>query len=66
MLKGTRAGLKDPYSIMLSASAAQSIFGNEDPINKVIKLDRTLDVKVTGVYEDLPDNTFRELKIMIP
>ncbi len=67
MLKGTRAGLKDPYSIMLSASAAQSIFGNEDPINKVIKLDRTLDVKVTGVYEDLPDNTsFRELKIMMP
>ena len=67
MLKGTRAGLKDPYSIMLSASVARSIFGNEDPINKVIKLDRTQDVKVTGVYADLPDNTtFRELKIMMP
>ncbi|HLG40714.1 MAG TPA: FtsX-like permease family protein, partial [Chitinophagaceae bacterium] len=62
-----RAGLKDPYSIMLSASAAQSIFGTEDPMNKIIKLDRSLDVKVTGVYEDLPDNTsFRELKIMMP
>ena len=67
MLKGTRAGLKDPYSIMLSASAAESIFGKEDPINKTIKLDRTYDVKVTGVYEDLPDNTsFREIKIMMP
>ena len=67
MLKGTRAGLKDPYSIMLSASAAESIFGKEDPINKTIKLDRTFDVKVTGVYEDLPDNTsFREIKIMMP
>jgi ABC-type antimicrobial peptide transport system permease subunit len=67
MLKGTRAGLKDPYSIMLSASAAESIFGKEDPINKVIKLDRISDVKVTGVYEDLPGNTsFRELKIMMP
>lgn len=67
MLKGTRAGLKDPYSIMLSASAAQSIFGAADPMNKVIKLDRTLDVKVTGVYEDLPGNTsFRELKIIMP
>ncbi|MFZ1370233.1 MAG: ABC transporter permease [Ferruginibacter sp.] len=67
MLKGTRAGLKDPYSIMLSESAAQSVFGKEDPINKVIKFDRTLDVKVTGVYEDLPDNTsFREIKIMMP
>jgi len=67
MLKGTRAGLKDPYSIMLSASAAESVFGKEDPINKVIKFDRTFDVKVTGVYEDLPDNTsFREIKIMMP
>src|SRR5687767_9525807 len=67
MLKGTRAGLKDPYSIMLSASTAESIFGKDDPINKIIKLDRNFDVKVTGVYEDLPDNTsFRDIKIMMP
>lgn len=67
MLKGTRAGLKDPYSIMLSASAAEAIFGKEDPMDKTIKFDRTYDVKVTGVYEDLPDNTsFRDIKIMMP
>ncbi len=67
MLKGTRAGLKDPYSIMLSASTAESIFGKDDPINKTLKLDRQYDVKVTGVYEDLPDNTtFREIKIIMP
>ncbi|HEV8284623.1 MAG TPA: ABC transporter permease [Chitinophagaceae bacterium] len=67
MLKGTRSGLKDPYSIMLSASAAESFFGNEDPINKTIKLDRSFDVKVTGVYKDLPDNTsFKGIKIMMP
>jgi len=67
MLKGTRAGLKDPYSIMLSASAAESIFGKDDPIDKTIKFDRSFDVKVTGVYKDLPDNTsFREIKIMMP
>jgi len=67
MLKGTRAGLKDPYSIMLSASASRAIFGDEDPLNKMIKLDRTDNVKVTGVYEDLPDNTtFRGLEVMMP
>lgn len=67
MLKGSIAGLTDPYSILLSASVAQSIFGDEDPINKTVKLDRTHDVKVTGVYEDLPDNTsFRTVKIMMP
>lgn len=67
MLHGTRAGLKDPYSILLSASVAEALFGKEDPINKTLKFDRTLDVKVTGVYKDLPDNTtFREIKIIMP
>lgn len=67
MLKGTRAGLKDPYSILLSASTAEALFGKEDPINKTIKLDRNYEVKVTGVYEDLPDNSsFRSLEIMMP
>jgi putative ABC transport system permease protein len=67
MIRGTRAGLKDPYSILLSASTAESIFGNEDFINKTLKFDRSFDVKVTGVYKDLPDNTtFREIKIIMP
>jgi len=67
MLNGSRDGLKDPYSVMLSKSSAESIFGKEDPINKIVKLDRSVDVKVTGVYEDLPDNTsFRDLKVILP
>lgn len=67
MIRGTRAALNDPYSIMLSASVAEALFGKEDPINKIIKFDREHNVKVTGVYEDLPDNThFRDIKIMMP
>lgn len=67
MLKGTRAGLKEPYSIMLSASAAKAFFGADDPMGKTLKLDRSVDLKVTGVYEDLPDNTsFSNIKVMMP
>lgn len=67
MIKGSRQGLKDPHSILLSASLATAFFGKEDPINKTLKLDRLDDVKVTGVYEDLPDNTtFRDLKYFLP
>jgi ABC-type antimicrobial peptide transport system permease subunit len=67
MISGSRAGLKDPYSILLSASAAKALFGGADAMNKVIKLDRTHDVKVTGVYEDLPENTsFSKVAIMMP
>lgn len=67
MLKGTRQALKDPYSIILSESTAAAIFGKDDPINKVLKLDRIYDVKVTGVFEDLPDNTtFHSIQIFLP
>lgn len=63
MIAGTRDGLNDPYSILLSESVARSIFGDENPINKVIKLNRKDDVKVTGVYEDIPANcSFYEVK----
>ena len=57
MIHGTRSGLKDPHSILLSASLARSLFGNIDPVNRTIKINNHDDVKVTGVYEDLPLNT---------
>jgi putative ABC transport system permease protein len=67
MRYGTYAGLKDPYSIMLSESVAKSLFGDQNPLDKTLKINRTYDVKVTGVYEDLPYNTsFRSLKVIMP
>jgi len=57
MVKGTKDGLKDPNAVLLSASAARAFFGDDDPINKVVKIDNRLDVKVAGVYEDFPYNT---------
>lgn len=65
MLKGTRAGLKGPSSILLSESAARSYFGETDPLNSVMKIDNKQDVKVTGVFEDLPFNsTFGALRFI--
>lgn len=67
IVHGTKDGLKEMNSILLSESVAKKIFGNEDPINKMLRLDNTVDVKVTAVYEDIPQNTsFRELKIIMP
>lgn len=67
MLKGTDNGLNDPNSILLSATSAKAIFGDEDPMNKLLKIDNNLDVKVTGVYEDLPNNTqFKNLRFIAP
>jgi putative ABC transport system permease protein len=67
MIRGTHAGLKDPYSIMLSESVAKAIFKEEDPLNKTLKINRKYDAKITGVYEDLPFNTtFRDVKVIMP
>ena len=73
MLHGSWAGLKDPHSILLSASAAKSLFGNEYPINKTLIINDDWDsnsklpVKVTGVYEDLPANTsFHDIQYISP
>ncbi len=56
MVQGTWKGLKDPHSIMLSASAAKALFGDASPMDKMLRIDNQMDVKVTGVYQDLPAN----------
>jgi putative ABC transport system permease protein len=67
MLKGTRDGLKDPYSILLSASTAKAYFGDADPMNQLMRINNKHDVRVTGVYEDLPHNTFfRNMNYLLP
>jgi putative ABC transport system permease protein len=57
MLQGSRGGLKDPSSILISQSVAKALFGDAAPMNKVIRLDNKDGFKVSGVYEDLPNNT---------
>ncbi|TLV04033.1 FtsX-like permease family protein [Dyadobacter luticola] len=67
MKQGTRRGLKDQNSIMLSESVAQALFGTANPIDQIVKLDNSMNLRVTGVYEDLPYNTeFRDLSFIAP
>jgi putative ABC transport system permease protein len=67
MLQGSRSGLKEPASILLSESTAKALFGDTDPLDKMVKIDNKLDVKVTGIYEDLPYNTdFEPLRFIAP
>ena len=59
MIKGNYSALNDPHSIIIAASVAKAIFGNKEPLNELMHINslRKLDVKVTGVYKDLPHNT---------
>ena len=54
MLEGNPAtALRDPYSIVLTETAAKKLFGNQDALGKAIRFD-TLDYRVTGVMQDVP------------
>ncbi|PSR57130.1 ABC transporter permease [Adhaeribacter arboris] len=67
MLKGNWSALQDPHSIVLSASSAKALFGNQDPLGKIVKMNTKVQVQVTGVYEDLPRNTeLHEIKFFAP
>lgn len=49
--------LPDPYSLVLTQSAAKSLFGNEESVNKVVRVDNNYDAKVTAVVADPPGNS---------
>jgi putative ABC transport system permease protein len=57
MLKGTRASFRNPDTILLSESVASAFFGDADPLGKVLKINDQKTLTVTGVYEDLPQNS---------
>lgn len=67
MIQGSRQGLKDMKSILLSESLAKKLFGEADPINQVVEMDARWDLQVIGVYEDLPNNsTFQDASYFAP
>jgi putative ABC transport system permease protein len=57
MLQGTRDGLKDLRSVFLSRSLAEKLFPGKNALNQAITFDGKSELKVTGVYEDLPLNS---------
>jgi ABC-type antimicrobial peptide transport system permease subunit len=49
--------LPDVNAIVLTKSTAKALFGNDDPINKVVRVDKDYDAKVTAIVEDVPGNS---------
>ncbi len=60
MIEGNRAtALMKPNQAVLTRSAARKIFGDEDPLNKMITYYSrdTMTFMVTGVLKDVPENS---------
>ena len=57
MIAGNYDALNDPNAIVISASAAATIFGSEEPMGKTMRLNNDAVVTVRGVFADLPTNS---------
>ncbi|WP_437396126.1 ABC transporter permease [Flagellimonas lutimaris] len=67
ILKGEKDGIREVNSIMISESTANALFGDEEPIGKVLEVNSQYDMMVTAVYEDLPFNTsFSDTDYLMP
>jgi putative ABC transport system permease protein len=67
LVKGNAAQvLKEPYSIVITESTAKAMFGDADPINKMIRLDNKDELKVTGVLKDVPKNSSFQFDALMP
>jgi putative ABC transport system permease protein len=68
LLRGNPATvLKDPASVVLTRATAKKYFGSiDDAMGKVVEVDKRLQLKVTGIAEDVPSNTHLDFDLIIP
>ncbi|MEL6810128.1 MAG: ABC transporter permease [Bacteroidota bacterium] len=67
VIKGDKESLKGANSLLLSEETAKALFGSEDPLGKMVKINNAHVAEVTAIYEDLPEtNSFNGLKYLMP
>ncbi len=64
MKSGSWITLQDPSAVLISESAAKSLFDNQDPMGRILVIEG-ITVNVGGVYEDIPEHSrFGDLKFV--
>ncbi len=57
LIEGGKDCLTDPNTVVISKSAAERYFGEEDPVGKVLTVNSTETYTITGVFKDIPPNS---------
>jgi len=67
MQQGSSVALNDPHSILLSATLAKALFAEANPVGRVLHMNDSLSVTVTGVYKDFPyTSSFNQITFLSP
>jgi putative ABC transport system permease protein len=66
ILKGaTSQVMDDPQALIISESAAEKFFGAQDPLGKILILEKTLSFRVAAVMQDIPTNSLLRCPILV-
>jgi putative ABC transport system permease protein len=57
--------LAEPYQVVLPESVARKIFGEDDPVGKIVRLNGEDNLVVTGVIADFPANSHLKFDALI-
>ncbi len=57
--------LNDASSVVISEKIAHKFFGNIDPLGKVLMVNGSFPLTVTGVFKDVPENSHLQFEILL-
>lgn len=60
-----QTALKNPQSMVITKALAEKIFGNEDPMDKYVKIAGLYEYKITGIMEEMPENTHFTFQVLM-
>lgn len=58
--------LAEPNSVVISATTARICFGDENPLGRMMRFDNEDPLRVTGVMEDVPENSHLDFHFVVP
>ncbi|MEJ0080357.1 MAG: ABC transporter permease [Puia sp.] len=67
LIKGNpHTALNDLHSVVITEKLSKKLFGNEDPIGKLVQIDNKESFRVTGLAKDPPGNTRFQFEYLLP
>ncbi|MFD2200881.1 ABC transporter permease [Shivajiella indica] len=66
LIQGNSKGaLDEPNTMLISQTLAEKFFKGENAVGQSLVLDNKTDYKITGVYEDIPENSHFDFHVLL-
>ncbi|MEP6949776.1 MAG: ABC transporter permease [Ginsengibacter sp.] len=62
----TKQALNGNYNVVITQKLAKKLFGNQNAMGKVVRIDSVDNFTITGILKDLPNNTAFNFEYLLP